>query len=59
MKMFEVVIPILNCYKTTIDKEGSLNGILEYKGIDSIRNAHRIRKEMYENKFYKKELRFN
>lgn len=54
----EGIIPIINVYAVEIKHEGSLNGVLEYKSIDSYRNMHRIRKLFYENKFYRKDLKF-
>lgn len=56
--MFQMVIPVINCYQIEIKKEGSLEGNFEYKGIESYRNMYRIRKEMFENNFYRKELKF-
>ncbi|WP_313093841.1 DUF4365 domain-containing protein [Chryseobacterium flavum] len=56
--MFTMVIPVINCYPNEIKKEGYLEGSLEYKGIDNYRNIYRIRKEMFDNKFYRRELKF-
>ena len=56
--MFKIVAPVLNCYQPEIEKEGILKGNFEYKGIESYRNIYRIRKEMFENNFYRKELKF-
>lgn len=56
--MLKEFIPVINCYQNPIEKEGYLNGNFEYKGIDSYRNIFRIRKEMFANKFYRKELKF-
>ncbi|WP_418121713.1 hypothetical protein ACNFU2_11390 [Chryseobacterium sp. PTM-20240506] len=55
--MFGRFIPVINCYQLKIEKEGPLNGNLEYKGIDSYRNMYRIRNEMFKNKFYRVELK--
>lgn len=56
--MLKQFIPVINCYQNPIEKEGYLDGNFEYKGIESYRNMYRIRKEMFENKFYRKELKF-
>ncbi|HCA06795.1 DUF4365 domain-containing protein [Chryseobacterium sp.] len=57
-KMFTTVIPVINCFQDEIKKEGYLDGNFEYKGIESYRNIYRIRKEMFDNKFYRRELKF-
>ncbi len=49
--MFDILIPVINCLQIHIEKEGPLSGLLEDRGIESRINMHRIRREMYMNKF--------
>lgn len=54
----EGIIPIVNIYVLEIKEEGSMNGMLEYKGIESFRNMYRTRKLFFENKFYRQKMKF-
>lgn len=58
INMFKIVIPVINCYQLEIEKEGILKGNFEYRGLESYMNTYRIRKQMFESKFYRKELKF-
>ncbi|WP_289645047.1 DUF4365 domain-containing protein [Maribacter aestuarii] len=49
----EGIVPVANTYVEKIVQEGSLNGNMEYKGFKSYENMHRIRKGLFQNKFYR------
>ena len=47
------IIPIANIYNSPILKEGLANGFADFQGTNNWSNLYRVRKEFYENKFYK------
>ena len=49
----EGIIPVVNIYVPEITQEGALEGILEYRGIESYRKLYTIRKDFFENEFYR------
>jgi hypothetical protein len=53
--LFSFAIPVANIYYSEIVQEGPLNGVLADKGIESWRNIYKIRKALYDNKFYRDE----
>lgn len=58
LSMFERFIPIVNCYVEKITNEGPLRGEREFRGLESYRNMHRIRKAMFENGFHRTQVKF-
>lgn len=46
------VITSLNSFVSPIVSEGHMNGNLEIKGIENIKNSFRLRKLLFDNKFY-------
>lgn len=51
------IIPVLNIFNE-IKVEGYCNGMLDYKGIENWRKIKEIRSQMFENKFYRQEIKF-
>jgi hypothetical protein len=54
-ELFGIITPVANIHCCPIESEGHLEGKFEDKGIEGWRNIYRIRKEFFENKFYRVE----
>lgn len=55
--MFGFVIPIANIYYDPIIQEGHLDGKLADKGFESWKRIYQIRKDFFDNEFYRMEIR--
>lgn len=50
---FDKIIPIANIHHEIIPKEGYAGGNLANRGLESLKNIHRVRKAFFEIGFYR------